>query len=365
LSLDRLEIRGFRNLAPTTLSPGPGVNWLSGKNGAGKTSVLEAIFLLARGRSFRVRSVGAVIQHGAQSLRVVARLRESGIFLGIERDGDDWRGRIDGRDSHRISEFASALPLVLIEPDSHRLIDGGPDRRRQFLDWQLFHVEPSYLESWQRYARLLRQRNAALRSGASGATLSALEAPMVSAALRINALRTGQVEALSDRIRELLKALNFRFPGEIGLRYRPGHPPDIDLAAALADQRASDQERGFTQRGPHRAELVLTCEGYPAAVEMSRGQQKLLAIVLLLAQLVLFERHASHRPLLLLDDPVSELDSGHLEQLLDWVEHQDFQTWVTATHPGRPQHTMFHVEHGKVSRILDSEASGQGNVGSA
>lgn len=346
MSLDRLQIRGFRNLQPTSLNPGPGVNWLYGDNGAGKTSVLEAIFLLARGRSFRVRPVGAVIQHGQKSLQVVARQRERGIFLGIERDGDDWRGRIDGHDSHRISEFATALPLVLIEPDSHRLIDGGPDRRRQYLDWQLFHVEPSYLEYWQRYARLLRQRNAALRSNASIATLSALEAPMVSAAGRINELRASQVEALSTEITKLMEALNFRLPGQIGLRYRPGHPADTELGAALADQRSSDQERGFTQRGPHRAELVLTCDDQPAAVEMSRGQQKLLAITLLLAQLALLQRHARHQPLLLLDDPVSELDQDHLEKLLDWIEAQNFQSWVTATIPGRDGYTMFHVEQG-------------------
>jgi len=335
------------------LSPGSGVNWLFGDNGAGKTSVLEAIFLLARGRSFRVRKVSSLIQHGQDALQVVAREHQSGVFLGIERDGEDWRGRIDGRDSRRISEFAAALPLVLIEPDSHRLIDGGPDRRRQYLDWQLFHVEPSYLQSWQRYARLLRQRNAALRSGAAVATLSAVEAPMVKAAERINDLRASQVTALSTQADALLAALNFRLPGRIGMRYRPGHPSDTDLASALADQRGSDQERGFTQRGPHRAELVLTCDGHPVAVELSRGQQKLLAITLLLAQLALFQRHASHRPLLLLDDPVSELDAGHLDQLLDWIEEQDFQSWVTATRAGRNRYTMFHVEQGKVERIQD------------
>ena len=362
MSLDRLQIRGFRNLQPTTLSPEPGVNWLWGENGAGKTSVLEAIYLLARGRSFRVRQVGSVIQHGQQSLQVVARLRERGIFVGIERDGDDWRGRIDGRDSHRISEFATALPLVLIEPDSHRLIDGGPDRRRQYLDWQLFHVEPSYLESWQRYARLLRQRNAALRTSASSATLAALEGPMVSSAARINELRSSQVESLAGEIIALMEVLGFRLPGKIGLRYRPGHPVDTDLAAALAEQRSSDLERGFTQRGPHRAELVLTCDGHPAAVEMSRGQQKLLAITLLLAQLAILDRNAQHRPLLLLDDPVSELDQDHLDKLLDWVETREFQSWVTATIPGREGFAMFHVEQGEIKRVQGSGIRVQGDA---
>ncbi|MEN1727131.1 MAG: AAA family ATPase [Pseudomonadota bacterium] len=161
MALDRLTLEGVRNLEPQTLSPAPGLNWLYGDNGAGKTSVLEGIHLLGRGRSFRTSRPASVIQHESDRLRVVGRCRD-GTVLGIERTGDQWRGRIAGKDCQRISEFAAILPLVLFEPDSHRLIDGGPERRRQYLDWQLFHVEPQYLSAWQRYARLLRQRNAAL-----------------------------------------------------------------------------------------------------------------------------------------------------------------------------------------------------------
>jgi DNA replication and repair protein RecF len=352
LSLDRLTIQGLRNLQPTDLTPAEGVNWLYGNNGAGKTSILEAIYLLGRGRSFRASQLGAVIQHGATELQVVVRRREEQITLGIERSRDDWRGRIAGRDSRRISEFASALPLVLIEPDSHRLVDGGPDRRRQYLDWQLFHVEHHYLDAWQRYARLLRQRNAALKSGAGLNTLEALESPMVKAAVIINQLRDKQVAVLIEVFDELMAVLQFRLPGDIGLRYRPGHPADQGLQESLAEQRASDRERGFTQRGPHRAELVLTAGGYPAAAEMSRGQQKLLAVALLLAQLVILDRNAARMPLLLLDDPVSELDPEHLDSLLGWVEGQRFQTWITATgQPGR-QFPMFHVEQGRVLPVV-------------
>ncbi len=352
LSLDRLTIRGLRNLQSIDLTPAEGVNWLYGNNGAGKTSVLEAIYLLGRGRSFRASQLNAVIQHGVSELQVVARRRDEQITLGIERSRDDWRGRIAGRDSRRISEFVSALPLVLIEPDSHRLVDGGPDRRRQYLDWQLFHVEHDYLDAWQRYSRLLRQRNAALKSGAGLNTLAALESPMVKAAAIINQLRTKQVALLEDVFDELMLALAFRLPGDISFRYRPGHPSDRGLQESLAEQRESDRERGFTQRGPHRAELVLTAGGYPAAAEMSRGQQKLLAAALLLSQLVVLDRHADRRPLLLLDDPVSELDSAHLDSLLTWVDNQRFQSWITAT--ARPDRhlSMFHVEQGSVQPVV-------------
>lgn len=347
MGLTHLRIRGIRNLEPCDLNPAAGINWFHGDNGAGKTSVLEAIYLLARGRSFRAARVSGVIQHDQPALEVVVRL-DDGSRLGLERRRDDWRGRIDGRDSHRVSEFAAALPLVLIEPDSHRLVDGGPDRRRSYLDWQLFHVEQDYLDIWKRYARLLRQRNAALRTRAAAATLSALEAPMVAAAEHINRCRSEQVGDLSAVVEVLLTELGFRLPGRIQLHYRPGHPPDEALAHALLEQRDSDRERGFTQRGPHRGELVLTTNGHAAAVELSRGQQKLLALTLLLAQLVVLGRSVDRKPLLLLDDPVSELDRRHLDALLAWLGPQDVQCWITGTEPWASAAKVFHVEQGRI-----------------
>ena len=351
MSIDWLSIRGLRNLEPLELHPAPGINWLYGANGAGKTSVLEAIYLLARGRSFRASTISGVIQHGSEALSVVARRRD-GCTLGVERQSKSWRGRIYGRDCQRVSEFAARLPLVLIEPDSHRLVDGGPDQRRQYLDWLLFHVEHSYLVTWRRYARVLRQRNAALKTGAGDRVLDALEPEFIQAGEAVNHLRAAQAEEVGRLVLDLVDTLGFSLPGELGFRYRPGHPADTTLAAAAREHRTRERERGFSRCGPHRAELVLTCGGHPAASEMSRGQQKLLAVVLQLAGLDLLTRHASSPPLLLLDDPVSELDERHLGQLLDWLEAGEAQGWVTATTPGREGMSMFHVEQGRVRPVV-------------
>ncbi|MGY6586715.1 MAG: DNA replication/repair protein RecF [Wenzhouxiangella sp.] len=349
MSLAQLGVQGLRNLAAQTLTPAPGVNCLWGPNGAGKTSFLEGIYLLGRGRSFRASQAASLIQHGQDRLMVTARLIHKDQRLGMERSRDGWRGRIAGQDCRRISEFAAALPLVLVEPDSHRLVDGGPEVRRQHLDWQLFHVEQDYLTVWQRYARLLKQRNVALKQGASNAVLAALEAPMADAGEQINQLRAQEVEQTARSLAALVGELGLRLPGETQLRYRAGHPDGLPLAEAWAEQRVSDRERGFTQRGPHRAELVLLSNARPAATEMSRGQQKLLAFCLLMAQLARLNEKASRQPVLLLDDPVSELDPVHLNSVYDWVSRQSFQTWMTMTAAPDRDFALFHVEQGVVT----------------
>lgn len=351
MSLDRLSIRGVRNLQPLELSPAPGMNWFCGPNGAGKTSVLEAIYLLARGRSFRTARIARVIQKDARALTVVARRADTANRLGVERDTEGWRGRIDGHDCQRISEFAALLPLTLVEPGSHALIDGGPERRRQFLDWQLFHVEHGYLDTWQRFARLLRQRNAALKAQAGSKVLDALEPEFLRGAVAIGQARRSLVERLSGYVRDMQSELGFRLPGSLELRYRTGHPEGAELATVLREKRDRDRERGFTQNGPHRAELVLSSNGQ-AASEMSRGQQKLVAVVLLLAQYRLLKEGQSLAPILLIDDPVSELDTAHLEALLAWLQRESVQSWVTATCESPVPARMFHVEQGRVEPMV-------------
>lgn len=327
-----------------------------GENGAGKTSVLEALYVLARGRSFRSNQIGAVIGHEADRLMVVAHLaanaHRAGVVMGVERDEAGWRGRLAGEDCQRVSEFARHLPIVLLEPDSHRLISDGPQIRRQYLDWVMFHVEPSYLSTWQRYQKLLRQRNAALKTGASHELLNALDAPMVQAAKELNALRSDCTTGLERAVRQLAKDLGLRLPGELELRYRPGHTADMDLADALIDQREKDRESGFTRVGPHRADLVLKTGGYPAAQETSRGQQKLLATLLLLAKWGFLIEHPENQPVLLLDDPVSELDGDHLHRVMDWLSGQQKQVWVTATEPPPMTAKMFHVERGEIRPVV-------------
>lgn len=354
MRITRLQIQNFRILDAVDIEPAPGINWFFGANGAGKTSLVEAVYVLAKGRSFRSGLIAPLVGPASEQFHVVTRITERAgraRALGTARGTGGWQGRIDGQSTQRVAEFARRLPLVLIEPGSHALIEGGPSERRQYLDWTLFHVEHDYLDRWRRHARQLRQRNAALRDGAKSAVLDTFEQALVSSAQELHDAREGLVARLNTLLEPLKTSLGVRL-GELSLIYRPGWPQDTELASALRSARQQDRERGHTRHGPHRAELVPLVDGEPAGRRLSRGQQKLLSLLLLLAQHGILAETARDEPLLLLDDPVSELDAEHLEQLWQWVGGRGGQIWVTALAPPNQAlsegSAVFHVEHGVV-----------------
>ncbi|MDT8437851.1 MAG: DNA replication/repair protein RecF [Wenzhouxiangellaceae bacterium] len=353
MRLETLHLTDLRNIAQAELAVGAGMNWFYGANGAGKTSVLEAIHLLARGYSFRTRQAARLIRDGSSALRVLATTAEPGHRLGVERDREGWRGRIDGRDGKRVSEFASCLPLVLVEPENHQLIEGPPALRRSFLDWGLFHVEHDYLSVWRTYARALRQRNAGLRDGADTATLQAIEQIMAPAAARVDALRAGLVKTLQQRITALAASLGFALE-PVRLEYAGADEPERHLEV-WQDARAGDREQGHTRHGPQRAHLSVRSGDRAAAHRLSRGQMKLAALLLRLA--LLGEMHdRGIGAMLLLDDPVSELDGDHLSRLLAWLADWRGQVWVTAVDQPDVEKSadlqLFHVEQGKIRPVV-------------
>lgn len=350
MHLSSVYLHNIRNVESARLAPGPGINWLYGANGAGKTSVLEAIHMLGRGQSFRTARASSLIGEGCQSLQVFVHARNPEHRLGIERNATEWRGRVDGQAATKMSEFARRLPLVLIDPENHQLVEGAPARRRSFLDWGLFHVEQSYLEQWRRYARLLRQRNAALRDRAPDAVLDAVEQPMARAALAVENSRRQYTARVSGALRALEVALEFRVP-VLELTYRPLADSESGYVEQWRAGRGRDREQGFTRDGPQRSDLAIRSAGRSVANRFSRGQMKLAALLLKLAQAAV-GREVSD-PLLLIDDPVSELDADHLNRLLEWLQAQPLQCWITAVDPApQAQTSLFHVEQGKIRAVV-------------
>jgi DNA replication and repair protein RecF len=353
VSLRRVQVTDFRCLQSAALDLDPRFTLISGPNASGKTSLLEAIYVLGRGRSFRTRRLEHLIRHDTERFVVFGEVEAADrhIPVGVEGSPSGIRAQIAGARAPSLADLAVVLPVQIIDPEIHRLIEEGPNRRRRFLDWgvfQLFHVK-QFVAHWQRYHQVLKQRNAALRSGQPLAAVGAWDGDLVSYGGLVSEARSEYVSLLARQAQALVRSL---LGMELELNYRPGWAKGQAFAESLAHSRNHDQASGATQVGPHRADLSIRLNGMPVKDRISRGQQKLLAAALLMAQLKLFPEEGSVQPSLLLDDPAAELDDDRLTGLIREVSAHSVQLVVTTLHdefpafgaPGR----RFRVAAGRV-----------------
>jgi DNA replication and repair protein RecF len=330
VSLRRAQVTDFRCLQSAAFDLDPRFTLISGPNASGKTSLLEALYVLGRGRSFRTRRLEHLIRHGTEQFVVFGEVDypDRRIPLGVEGSVSGMRARLGGAKAS-LAELALVLPVQIIDPEVHHLIEEGPSRRRRFLDWGVFHVKQSFVAHWQRYHLSLKQRNAALRSGQPGGAVAAWDADLIRYGELVSAARTEYIEQLAQHAEHLSRRL---LGMELALSYRPGWARELSFAEALQQSRAHDQQVGVTQVGPHRAELNIRLDGASVKDRISRGQQKLLAAALLLGQLKLFPDSAPIQPTLLLDDPAAELDNERLAALISEVATHSVQLIVTTLH---------------------------------
>jgi DNA replication and repair protein RecF len=359
MELCELRLANVRNVATASIALRSGVNEFVGPNGAGKTSVLEAAHMLSHGRSFRAVRRESLIRFGTESLEVFAEVSRAGRTrrLGLSRRKGDWAARLDGQEVPALADLLREVAVVCFEPGSHALISGGAEERRHFVDWALFHVEHSYVDVARRYRRALKQRNTLLRGSCTDAELDVWDIELTRAALVLDEWRTEYIGALAPGIAQLAEL----FVPELGipsLSYQRGWPADIGLADALRERRYRDRERGHTGAGPHRADWRIAFERAPEREHLSRGQEKLSALICLLAQARLFNEQIGEWPIVCLDDLASELDADHQRRVLKWLDEVEAQVLITGTGalpaldlPHR-QRTMFHVEQGMVTTLL-------------
>ena len=357
--IQRLQIRSLRRFADVELHPGAGFNLLTGDNGSGKTSVLEAQHLLAHGRSFRGRVRDSLIRHGDPALQVYAEWLlpgGAGRRAGLRHAGSEWDARLDGARVGHLGELCAALAVVTFEPGSHGLIDGSGEVRRRYLDWSLFHVEQGFLTQWRRHARALKQRNTLLRLGRPDAQLDAWEHELAESGEALTLMRDAHVARLQLHLQRLLVDL-LPAAGGVALSLQPGwRRQELSLADALLLARERDLAQGHTSVGPHRADLRLELAGLPRD-GLSRGQAKLAALSLLLAQAALLAEDDGHWPVLQLDDLASELDRHHQRRLLLALAESGAQVFITGTERPAALDTLdvavtrFHVEHGAISQL--------------
>jgi len=351
MSLAELRIENLRCIESAVLEFSPELNLIAGENGAGKTSILEAIFLLGRGRSFRTRNSEKLIRHGAAALTVFGRTNGGpSMSAGIEVSREGTRARINGQDAGSLLELSAVLPVQVIDPEIHKLIEQGPERRRRWLDWLVFHVEPSFAGHWARYQRALKQRNAGLKSGVRD--LSAWDDILAESGVAITTARRSALQRLGPYLTRLFAA----FSGlEVAVSFYAGWGAELSFSEMLQLNADRDRERGLTHGGAHRADVELRVRGRLARERLSRGQQKLTAVAMIVSQLQLVRAELGLRATLLLDDPAAELDTKNLQKLFSELTALESQMIATSLTPEtalfQAPKAAFHVEQGRVIRL--------------
>ncbi|MHB8427968.1 MAG: DNA replication/repair protein RecF [Acidiferrobacterales bacterium] len=356
MPLTRLEIQNFRLLEKVVIEPGAKLNILSGCNAAGKTTLLEAIYVLATGRSFRTRRWVELIRHGTEGFVAHAAVTDGSRAhrVGLALDGRGRTIRVDGSAIKKVASLAQHMPLLAITPELHFEFLRSSRYRRSLLDWWLFHVEPDFYPRWLRYQRLLGQRNAALRHPSPPAVQGLWDEDL--AALGEDIDRSRQKFFLLLREEFLRTAGTLLRHGSVRLTFLRGWDERESLLVQLRRTRLTDQRRGYTQPGPHHADLRLEVVTDGISGQLSHGQQKILVIALRLAQLRLFMDQTGRQCILLADDIGAELDAGHRQRVCDTLETLGAQIFLTALDPHDycPRQElpyMFHVEQGRIEPV--------------
>ena len=358
MQITRLNIERVRNLRTVALHGLQPFNVFYGQNGSGKTSILEAIHLLATGRSFRTHIPKHYIQTDTQDAIVFAQSSSEKIGMQKLLSGEQLI-KVNGDNIATQGQLAKILPLQLIDPQSTDIIDHGAKPRRQLLDWLMFHVEPEFYHAWQYYSRALKQRNSLLktRRNLSLADLEPWNKMLGDYGEMLHPQRVSIVEQWKGFFEQDLTHL---LPDiEVQLEYSPGFHTELGLLNDLQSHHQKDLERRYTEYGPHKADLRLKTSLGDADVVLSRGQKKLLIIALKLSQIAML--HACNKEtVVLLDDLTAELDLTAQQRLIERLSQLGSQVFITTLeyesvknhlHDLSISYQLFCVENGQVQVV--------------
>lgn len=357
MTLLKLDVFAVRNIQSASIEPAPGINFITGANASGKSSLLEAIFILGRARSFRTHHTKQAIQFDQEQLIVSAQLRYptgSISTIGIQIDNKQSEIRID-QENRQKADLAYALPVQLIHPKSYRLLDAGPQNRREFLDWGIFNHERNFLPNWRRFSKALQQRNALLKTRQIQ-QLSAWDKELIQYGNVVNEFRKEYIELLQPAFLEI--AGQFLETDQIEMRFNPGWDEKQALAELLKQDMEKDLKYGFTHNGPHRADFLTYHNHKLARDYLSRGQQKLLVLALMLSQVRILTAQAQDNCCILVDDLTAELDTLNRAKLLKYLAGIGCQVFMTSTGLAEfgdlsavGNYKVFHVEQGSVEEL--------------
>jgi len=363
MAILNLSPNKFRNLTDAEVAFDPQMNIIVGQNASGKTSLLEAIYVLLTGKSFRSNRLENIICRENES-------DEFMLFGNVAYENDAYRShrigikkskvnksiiKVDDRKIQSASELVKICPVIIIDPTSFELLYGGPSVRRKFMDWGVFHVEHLFAKRWSEYIYCLKQRNTLLRAGKiDRLQLDAWDRKLAPLGEQIHRYRDLYANALMPILKSAAQV--FQLDDELAISYVKGWDKNLSLSDSLAKYRDKDCDRKHTQFGPHRADLKLRIKGVAAEETLSRGQQKLLVMAMYLSHAEYLRVKSKKNLVVLIDDVGAELDAMNLAQVLLSLRTQNTQVICTALELNRieallsnnTQYKVFHVEHGNI-----------------
>jgi len=336
LLISRLRLKDFRNISELSLEPAPRFNVITGDNGQGKTSLLEAIYALCTSRSFRTDRMKELPRTGSAFARVDAELSE-GDRPRTQRLSLSGEGRamfIDEQRATRLADYATRTPVIVFHPGDLDLTMGGATARRDLLDRVGLFSGPGLLDDRRRYRQAVRERQKVLElRGERAPELEAYETLIAHHGSRLAQSRAAAALELARTTKSgfrRLAAAELRFE----MDYRTGGSTDEDeFRTELLARRSGDRRRHVASFGPHKDDLVLSVDGRPARKTASQGQHRILALSLKLGELAAIESARGTRPLLLLDDVSSELDPSRIGAVQSFLRDSQSQVFVTTTRP--------------------------------
>lgn len=371
MKVERLELKNFRNYEYQSIEFGEGINILYGENAQGKTNVLEALYITATGKSQRTNNYQDMIRKGAEgfeiSLKAAIRERTNHIDIRYFREKGK-HAEINGIKRNKISDILGTMNMIFFSPETLEIVKGSPLQRRKFIDVLLCQVSKSYLYSLQQYNRLIKNKSLALKKGRIDKkyddVIPIWNANISKQGGRIAYIRDRTVRRLNDFMKEEMKRIsNGKEESDLIYKTYTESQPEADeafyverLDKKLKEGIRKEKELGQCLYGPHRDDIEILLNGMNSRQYCSQGQQRSLALALVLSELKLVDEIKGDRPVLLLDDVMSELDNSRQEYLMMGL--RDIQTIITTTDDQRLDHGEFsaankyRVVSGTVERII-------------
>lgn len=354
MSIAHLSIQGVRNLDNVSLDLHERYNFFIGPNGSGKTSLLEAIYLLGTARSFRTHLYNKVVQHDKAHLTVFGCIHEQDEIdnIGVQKARDGGTEIKINQISCRHSAYlARHLPLQLYYPDSFKIIDATSKVRREILDWGVFHINPDYFKVWAQYQRVLKQRNAWLRGGVRNINIAEWDKLLSDYADKIHQMREDYFQLFlplfEDVLHDLLSATDTKLL--LSVSYSKGWKEE-SLLDALSHDKDRDMRMGYTHHGPHKADIVFQDNHRLIKDVYSRGQQKLVIMAIKLAQGLLLSQVSNRQCVYLLDDINAEFDDIYFSKVMEYLSKISAQIFLTGVSE-QPFHAASWFDQGKLFHV--------------